>query len=680
MKRFLRPTSQFLTAAAFTSIAIEVGPLGAQVETELTVEASSNISSENVEPIQEVADGKVPETIAPPEVTLAPMPSIKQKAESHSLVPASEAAETIAPPTEPISVPSEILEGSQLESTAELLVRDRTLDQGSDQAKTLAVTGHSSELISDLGVTADQSPAELGQSAKEQKIDAVKRIAKASGPSPEIFNARQETDSLEEPLQTVPENADLMMGNTASNPEKRILKRAQTELGSGLAEAEVETWTLTSEGEWLVPAMLSKPAKETRLQENLRIAALKYAQDGDFDRARLIATDPMLTSDQQSMILAQILGLESGNHHAGQLISRKAILIEEQEPSALKTASLSRSLQFEIVAPEVMWLSPRTISRVCQANPSEITEAEAVTAPVANSKSAIAPASTSKPKSTLEVVRYPSIQAKTFELSHQPVIQHHQQLPKTLLDADRIPISYDLTAATESVKPKARLLMQAIEPKVSPKLAVLTVINTHLLSTLSAWGEIELTEPQTETQITIVESKPTALSTNRQDARPTAIASLNSPCSLAFTPGAVPLRSLGKMAFPLSIPAQITSLFGWRVHPISRTHRFHAGTDFGAPMGTPVLAAWPGRVAIAEAMDGYGFTVILEHPDLRQQTLYAHLSTIAVEPGTWVESGTLIGQVGSTGYSTGPHLHFEVRQATSSGWVAVNPLVANSAP
>lgn len=127
------------------------------------------------------------------------------------------------------------------------------------------------------------------------------------------------------------------------------------------------------------------------------------------------------------------------------------------------------------------------------------------------------------------------------------------------------------------------------------------------------------------------------------------------------------------MMFPLTIPAMITSVFGWRMSPISGSQQFHAGTDLGAPLGTPVLAAYPGNVAIANLLGGYGLAVVLDHQKLNEQTLYGHLSEIFVQPGQWVEQGTVIGRVGSTGNSTGPHLHFEIRQQTPEGWVATDP-------
>lgn len=124
--------------------------------------------------------------------------------------------------------------------------------------------------------------------------------------------------------------------------------------------------------------------------------------------------------------------------------------------------------------------------------------------------------------------------------------------------------------------------------------------------------------------------------------------------------------------YPLAMPGRISSLFGWRTHPIFGGRRFHSGTDIAAPQGTPVLAAYSGRVATAGSLSGYGLTVILRHGDDTQESRYAHLSEILVRPGEWVEQGTEIGRVGSTGNSTGPHLHFEWRQREGSEWVAVD--------
>ena len=104
----------------------------------------------------------------------------------------------------------------------------------------------------------------------------------------------------------------------------------------------------------------------------------------------------------------------------------------------------------------------------------------------------------------------------------------------------------------------------------------------------------------------------------------------------------------------------ITSYFGYRVHPIYGNTRFHSGIDIGASYGAPIYAAESGRVILASWYDGYGYCIVIDHGD-GVSTLYAHCSSIIVREGQYVSKGTIIGYVGSTGNSTGPHLHFEVR-------------------
>ena len=121
----------------------------------------------------------------------------------------------------------------------------------------------------------------------------------------------------------------------------------------------------------------------------------------------------------------------------------------------------------------------------------------------------------------------------------------------------------------------------------------------------------------------------------------------------------------------LVLPAagRITSYFGTRVHPILRFARFHAGVDIGAGWGAPIVAAGDGQVVGAGWAGGYGRQVRIAHGAGMVST-YSHMSDYAVSPGAFVRRGQVIGYVGSSGLSTGPHLHFEVRQ----GGVAVNPL------
>ena len=120
-----------------------------------------------------------------------------------------------------------------------------------------------------------------------------------------------------------------------------------------------------------------------------------------------------------------------------------------------------------------------------------------------------------------------------------------------------------------------------------------------------------------------------------------------------------PVRGTGQMVFPVN--ASITSNFGTRIHPILGYRRFHSGIDFGAASGSPIWAADSGVVIFAGWYGGYGRAVIINH-GAGITTLYGHTSQVYVAEGQAVEQGQAIAAVGSTGLSTGPHLHFEVRQ------------------
>ena len=117
------------------------------------------------------------------------------------------------------------------------------------------------------------------------------------------------------------------------------------------------------------------------------------------------------------------------------------------------------------------------------------------------------------------------------------------------------------------------------------------------------------------------------------------------------------------------VAGRITSYFGYRYHPILHFTRLHAGVDFGAHWGSPIYAAADGQVVRAGWAGGYGRQVRLAHVGGLVSS-YSHMSQIAAEPGSIVRRGQLIGYVGSSGLSTGPHLHFEVLR----GGVPVNPL------
>ncbi|MBQ9596610.1 MAG: peptidoglycan DD-metalloendopeptidase family protein [Synergistaceae bacterium] len=131
--------------------------------------------------------------------------------------------------------------------------------------------------------------------------------------------------------------------------------------------------------------------------------------------------------------------------------------------------------------------------------------------------------------------------------------------------------------------------------------------------------------------------------------------------------GEVAVKRSGGFRWP--IMGRINSPFGWRQHPITRRRDFHTGIDIKASRGDPIKGAGSGRVVYSGWMGGYGKVIVIEHHN-GQSTLYAHCSTLLVGKGANVSSGQLIAKVGTTGRSTGPHLHFEVRNGNSP----VNPI------
>ena len=130
--------------------------------------------------------------------------------------------------------------------------------------------------------------------------------------------------------------------------------------------------------------------------------------------------------------------------------------------------------------------------------------------------------------------------------------------------------------------------------------------------------------------------------------------------------GEVAVRTSG---FRWPVMGRINSPFGWRQHPVTRRRDFHTGIDIKANRNDAIKAAGSGKVVYSGWMGGYGKVLVIEHNN-GQSTLYAHCSTLLFGKGASVSSGQLIAKVGTTGRSTGPHLHFEVRNGSSP----VNPI------
>jgi len=158
-----------------------------------------------------------------------------------------------------------------------------------------------------------------------------------------------------------------------------------------------------------------------------------------------------------------------------------------------------------------------------------------------------------------------------------------------------------------------------------------------------------------------------------------ALAALLVPALAAATPAPMPLQVqlslrtlIDKMDELVPAPPDVSILttepvsrsessgYGWREDPIRKHQKFHHGTDYRGKHGTPVVAAGPGTVTFAGRRGGYGNVIFVDHGN-GVITRYAHLRRIEAKLGTVVAAGDRIGQIGSTGRTTGPHLHFEVR-------------------
>lgn len=237
---------------------------------------------------------------------------------------------------------------------------------------------------------------------------------------------------------------------------------------------------------------------------------------------------------------------------------------------------------------------------------------------------------------------------------------------------DAAPELIPLPDVTKNVTPvRSRFLSQ---PRKQPQVRVEKPQVLASLTVPTAQTAIPLyVAPPQSTVVPQLAAMPTVSRPSAPQVAPLPTVQVAQATSIAPTSLAMSNYSVNSdFIYPLATPAPLSSPFGWRVHPITGNRRFHAGQDLAAPSGTPIVAVANGRVVVANWHGGYGKTVVIEHNG-RLQTLYGHMSEIFVQEGQEIKQGTVIGQVGSTGASTGPHLHFETKLPTAEGWVAVDP-------
>lgn len=174
----------------------------------------------------------------------------------------------------------------------------------------------------------------------------------------------------------------------------------------------------------------------------------------------------------------------------------------------------------------------------------------------------------------------------------------------------------------------------AIESKKAEKDKLINALNNDINELKRQEAEMEAAERQIQAQINA------ALGTSSQST--------------------VKYTGNGKFILPIASYTRISSPFGYRIHPITGTKKLHSGIDYAAPYGTAIYAAEDGKVLTSGWINGYGYTVTINHGG-GYVTLYAHCSKLLVTAGQSVTKGQTIAKVGSTGNSTGNHLHFEVK-------------------
>lgn len=213
---------------------------------------------------------------------------------------------------------------------------------------------------------------------------------------------------------------------------------------------------------------------------------------------------------------------------------------------------------------------------------------------------------------------------------------------------------------TQSEQKQTKIELDAKKADLQQQIANATQLITNLESNIDAYKAQYEAEQQQEAEIrNQIAAKVAALEAQQKAA---AEAAKKNGTTAPITNGT------GQFTWPVPASHTISSPFGYRVHPIFGTSKFHSGLDISAPSGTPIVAADSGTVVTAVYSSSYGNYVAISHGN-GNSTLYAHMSRLAVSSGQSVSKGQVIGYVGSTGWSTGPHCHFEIRV----GGQLVNP-------
>lgn len=219
-----------------------------------------------------------------------------------------------------------------------------------------------------------------------------------------------------------------------------------------------------------------------------------------------------------------------------------------------------------------------------------------------------------------------------------------------------LPLMLPLTSAGSAVHPPTSDDPALVHPETNRALH-LRQADLSLAARSDPAAQVSPAAPAIVPGETFSHSSPVAVLVSRRGPSPVGEPRVRAPFQ---APRAAGTRDAGKR-LRLAWPSRgaVTSPFGWRTHPIFGTREFHTGLDIAGQLGAPVVAAYPGIVRFVGWKSGYGQLVIVDHGG-GLETAYSHLSAWTVQSGIRVAQGQEIGRIGSTGWSTGPHLLFEV--------------------
>ena len=638
MKRFLKPTGQLLTTAVLTSAALEPISAAAQsVPQPPTPEGESRIDAVSPEaghqPLQVDAET---EAIVPPEASSSGefMQGARAQAAAYRTALRSQVSQGVGAHAASYSSSSSRVAQAiaPLSHTAPSIPSsDDVRDDLASSSGSLSISSRSQS----LDVLLSQSAPSLPSTAEEE-AQGESQIALDSSTD----DVAQQSQSLSPPLSqgisqvTPPESV--------SNPSRL------TSPASGSNSDDFEqgaTGQVEETREWLDNALTQiverdRTQRETQLRENLVNSAHQRLDSRNVAEARRLANNPALTESERNDLMEAIADVEDRRFYPF--------------VSAERAASAARPQVNE--APSQDWL----IAQMNAYSDSSNANCVAVSAHLPNEHTTVEE-SQAQVATTYRPVDEEFVSGGEFlaGIGHQaPSIYANKS--ETLSGQSRT--SQVEMNQTQLVQPG---LEQSRATQPSATQSGMSQVGGGAGGSSASWSAAVDSEA-----IARVGDCPPTLG---QHIGGVAFAALS---GYEWMNQTETQHNRWQMSFPLPVSAPITSRFGWRSHPIFGNRRFHNGIDFGAPAGTPVLAALPGRVQTSGSISGYGLTIIIENDELQQRNLYAHMSRLAVPAGTWVEQGTVIGWVGSTGNSTGPHLHFEVHHRSGNSWTAVDPLQA----